>query len=185
MVCGDTPPLGGCIDGSVDEWVMCVGQWVGSCQITRNSINHTLIEIIQFSLKIFVLWRHPHPIPPTQLPTPLDYTQISNQFNRSWINWDNSILFEDLNSVESLELESCHITKNQINHNLIEIIQFFFEDFRFMESLMGGCVGGCVYGHFDIFWLLPKPPQPFTGLFFCIFVPYFTWHTIYLLFFII
>ena len=30
----------------------CVGQWVGSCQITRNSIIWKLIKIIQFCLKV-------------------------------------------------------------------------------------------------------------------------------------
>ena len=37
-----------------------VGQWVVSCQITKNQINLDLIEIIQFCLKISDLWRHPH-----------------------------------------------------------------------------------------------------------------------------
>ena len=41
----------------VDGWV---GSWVGSCQITKNLINLELIEIIQFCLKIYDLWRHPH-----------------------------------------------------------------------------------------------------------------------------
>ena len=56
----------------------CVGHGVGSCQITKNRINHNLIEIIQFCLKIYDFWRHLHPIPPTQLPTPLEYSQISH-----------------------------------------------------------------------------------------------------------
>ena len=56
----------------------CVGQWVGSCQITKNSIIRKLIKIIQFCLKVFVFCLHSHPIPPTQPPIPLDYTQISN-----------------------------------------------------------------------------------------------------------
>ena len=38
-----------------------MGQWVGSGQITKNLINLDLIEIIQFCLKIYDLWRHPHP----------------------------------------------------------------------------------------------------------------------------
>ena len=153
-------------------WVgYCVGQWVGSCQITRNSINHTLIEIIQFSLKIFVLWRHPHPIPPTQLPTPLDYTQISNQFNRSWINWDNSILFEDLNSVESLELESCHITKNQINHNLIEIIQFSLKILDlWSHSWVDVWVVVCmdILTFFDFYLNHLSPLQDYFSVFLCL-----------------
>ena len=38
--------MGGCMG-------YCVGQWVGSCQITRNSIIRKLIKIIQFCLKVF------------------------------------------------------------------------------------------------------------------------------------
>ena len=37
-----------------------MGQWVGSGHITKNQINLELIEIIQFSLKICDLLRHPH-----------------------------------------------------------------------------------------------------------------------------
>ena len=65
------PPMGGCMG-------YCVGQWVWSCQITRNSIIQKLIKIIQFCLKVFVFCLHSHQIPATQTPTPLDYTQISN-----------------------------------------------------------------------------------------------------------
>ena len=32
------------------QWV---GQWVGSCQITKYQINLDLIEIIQFCLKVY------------------------------------------------------------------------------------------------------------------------------------
>ena len=56
----------------------CVGQWVGTCQITRNSTIWKLIKIIQFCLKVFVFCLHSHPIAATQPPTPFDYTQISN-----------------------------------------------------------------------------------------------------------
>ena len=34
---------------------------MGPCQITKNQINLELIKIIQFCLKIYDLWRHPHP----------------------------------------------------------------------------------------------------------------------------
>ena len=34
---------------------------MGSCQITKYHINLYLIEIIQFCLKIYDLWRQPHP----------------------------------------------------------------------------------------------------------------------------
>ena len=36
-----------------------MGQWVDSCQISKSQINCDLIEIIQFCLKIYDLWRHP------------------------------------------------------------------------------------------------------------------------------
>ena len=36
-----------------------LGQWVGSCQISKNWINWDLIEIIQFCLKVYDLWWHP------------------------------------------------------------------------------------------------------------------------------
>ena len=37
----------------------CMGEWVGSGQMT-NLIKLELIDIIQFCLKIYDLWRHPH-----------------------------------------------------------------------------------------------------------------------------
>ena len=48
MICRDTPTKGGCVGGSV-------GQWVGSGQTTKNLINLDLIKMIQFSLKIYDL----------------------------------------------------------------------------------------------------------------------------------
>ena len=46
---------------------------------------------------------------------------------------------------------SGHITKNQINLDLIEIIQILFEDLRFVETspTMSGCMGGWVDGWFS------------------------------------
>ena len=38
-----------------------MGQWVGLGQMTYNLINLYIIKIIQFCLKIYDLWRHPHP----------------------------------------------------------------------------------------------------------------------------
>ena len=35
-----------------------MGQWVSSCQIIKNRVNCHLIEIIEFCLKIYDLWRH-------------------------------------------------------------------------------------------------------------------------------
>ena len=37
-----------------------MGQWVGSGHITKNRVNHEVIKIIQFCLKICDLLRHPH-----------------------------------------------------------------------------------------------------------------------------
>ena len=56
MIYRDTPTHGwvcGWIGGSV-------GQWVGSGHVTKYQINLDVIEIIQFCLKIYDLFRHPH-----------------------------------------------------------------------------------------------------------------------------
>ena len=37
-----------------------MGEWVGSCEITKYFINLDLVKLIQFYLKIYDLWRHPH-----------------------------------------------------------------------------------------------------------------------------
>ena len=88
MVCCNTPPLGGCMGG----WV---GQWVGSCQISKSQIFCYLIEKIEFCLKIFDLWKHPH----------------------IWVSlWVDYCVGQWVGS--------CQITKISINRNLIEIIQF-------------------------------------------------------------
>ena len=51
MVCRDTPT-----HGWVCGWLgWSVGQWVGFGQMTKNLISLDLIEIIQFSLKIYDL----------------------------------------------------------------------------------------------------------------------------------
>ena len=51
MVCRDTPTHGW-VCGWLGGWV---GQWVGLGQMTKNLISFDLIEIIQFSLKIYDL----------------------------------------------------------------------------------------------------------------------------------
>ena len=33
-----------------------MGQWVSLCQIIKNRVNHHLVEIIEFCLKIYDLW---------------------------------------------------------------------------------------------------------------------------------
>ena len=51
MICRDTPT-----HGWVCGWLGgLVGQWVGLGQMTKNLISFDLIEIIQFSLKIYDL----------------------------------------------------------------------------------------------------------------------------------
>ena len=51
MICRDTPPMG----GWVCQWSMGL-----SGEITNYLINLDIIEIIQFCLKIYDLWRHLH-----------------------------------------------------------------------------------------------------------------------------
>ena len=36
-----------------------MGQWVGSCQIIKNRVNHHLIEIIEICLKIMICGDNP------------------------------------------------------------------------------------------------------------------------------
>ena len=56
MICVDTPT-----HGWVDAWLGgWVASWVGSGQITKTRINFDVIEIIQFCLKIYDLWRNPN-----------------------------------------------------------------------------------------------------------------------------
>ena len=50
--------MGGWVVKWVNGWFS--GSMGGSGQITKNLINLDLIEIIQFSLKIYDLLRHPH-----------------------------------------------------------------------------------------------------------------------------
>ena len=47
----------GLVYGWFGRWV---SQWVGSCHITKNLIKLDVINIIQFCLKIYDLWGHPH-----------------------------------------------------------------------------------------------------------------------------
>ena len=72
-----------------------VDWWVGSCQITKIQINLDLIEIIQFCLNIYDLWRHLH----------------------LWVDVQVVVWMHKLMG------RSCHITSNQINLDLIGVIQ--------------------------------------------------------------
>ena len=47
------PPMGGCMDS-------CVDQWMGSGHIAKYRINLDIIEIIQFCLKFYDLLRCSH-----------------------------------------------------------------------------------------------------------------------------
>ena len=86
-----------------------MGQWVGSGHINKNQINLELIEIIQFSLKICDLLRHPHLWMGGCMGSCMDqwvngwvngrvngWDQVKPlKSNKSGPNRDNSILFED------------------------------------------------------------------------------------------
>ena len=92
------PWVGVWFGGWVGGWV---GWWVGSGQNTKNLKNVDWIKIIQFCLKIYHLWRHPHPWVGVWVVGWISGSMggvKSNdlQLNKSWPNRDNSILFEDL-----------------------------------------------------------------------------------------
>ena len=66
-----------------------VGEWVGSGQMT-NLIKLELIDIIRFCLKIYDLWRHPHPWVDGWVN---GWAHVKSlKYNKSWPNWDNSIM---------------------------------------------------------------------------------------------
>ena len=96
MICRDTPPMGG--------WLGVVGQWVsgsmgGSGEITNYLINLDIIEIIQFCLKIYDLWRHLH-------------------------LWVGVWVVGWMGGSVGQWVGSGHITKYRINLDLIKIIKF-------------------------------------------------------------
>ena len=71
----------------------------------QNSLSLELIEIIRFCLKILYLWTFLNsyrlklitPEPPTHLPHPQSWGNPNRKnYNNSWTNRDNSILFKDL-----------------------------------------------------------------------------------------
>ena len=132
MIFRDPPPMGGYVGRSV-------GQWLGSGQMTKNLINLDLIEIIQFYLKIIICRDTPtHGLVCGWMGGSMggvrSYYYISN---KSWPNWDNSILLEDLWFIDTPPpmdgwmygsvvqwVGSGHITKYRIKLELIKIIQF-------------------------------------------------------------
>ena len=92
--------------------------WVGSGQITKYLINHDLFKIIPFCLKLYDLWRHPHP--------------WVGLYVGGWVGqW----------------VGSGQITKYLINHDLIEIIPFclkLYDLWRHPHPWVGVYVGGWV-----------------------------------------
>ena len=88
MICRDTPTHGwvhGWFDGWVVQWVNGWGQI-----ITKYWINLDVIEIIQFCLKIYDLWRHPHPWVDGWVNGWADVKSLKS--NKSWPIQDNSII---------------------------------------------------------------------------------------------
>ena len=88
MICRDTPTHGwmhGWFDGWVVQWVNGWGQI-----ITKYWINLDVIEIIQFCLKIYDLWRHPHPWVDGWVNGWADVKSLKS--NKSLPNQDNSII---------------------------------------------------------------------------------------------
>ena len=127
----ETPcPRGGCMSWWLDEGL-------GSCQITKNGINLDIMEMIQFYVKIFDMWRL----------LPMGGWVGICQITKNGINLDimgeDSILCEDLWYVKTSNLGGwvglCQITKNGKNLDLIEIIDSVW---RFM-----------IYGDFSYLWV--------------------------------
>ena len=131
--------------------------------------------MIQFCLKIYDLWRHSHlwvSVWVVGWMNGLMGGVMSNHLisNKSWPNWDNSILCEDLWFVE---------TPSPLGGYLGVLIDgSFFWHFDFLlkppQSITGLfltvdilCISNN-FGHFLAFLL--KPPQPFTGLFLFLFL---------------
>ena len=67
----------------------CMGKCVGSGQMT-NLIKLELIDIIQFCLKIYDLWRHPHLWVDGWVNGWAHVKSLKS--NKPWPNWDNSIM---------------------------------------------------------------------------------------------
>ena len=115
----------------------------GTPGIGQNSITLELIKIFEFCLKIWNLWRIPHPWVDAWFGGWVDgwgawwWDQVKSlKFNKCWPNQDNSILFEDLWFVETPPpmggwldgsvgqwVVSGQMTKNLINLDLIKMIQ--------------------------------------------------------------
>ena len=98
-----------------------MGQWVSSRQIIKNRVNHHLIEIIEFCLKIYDLWTHSH----------------------LWIGvWVGGWVGQWVGSHQ--------IIKNRVNRHLIEIIEFCLKIYDLwthsphLDKCMGGWLGGSV-----------------------------------------
>ena len=132
----------------------CVCTYVGGTlsppptpRINQNSIALELIEIFQFRLKIWNLWRLPHPWVGGCMVWWVGgwvygWGQVKTlKILKFWLNQDNSILFKDLSFVEtpppmggcvggSMGGSVCQwvglgqVTNNWVNLDLIEIIQF-------------------------------------------------------------
>ena len=67
----------------------CMGQWVVSGQMT-SLIKPELIDIIQFCLKIYDLWRHPHLWVDGWVN---EWAHVKSlKSNKFCPNWDNSIM---------------------------------------------------------------------------------------------
>ena len=173
----------------------CMGQKVGSGQMT-NLIKLELINIIWFCLKIYNLLRHPYLWVDGCINGWAHVKPLKS--NKSWPNWDNSILFEDLWFVETpAPMGGCMGQKvgsgqmtNLIKLELINIIWFCLKIYNLLRHpylWVDGCINGwahvkplksnkswpnwdnSIMDILDILLdILLKPPQPFIGLFFLI-----------------
>ena len=119
---GTPPAMGG--------WL--VGSMGGSGEITNILINLDIIKIIQFCLKIYHLYRHPHP-------------------------WVGAWVVGWMGGSVGQWVGSGHITKYRINLDLIKIIQFsvkIYDLLRYPHLWVGVWVNGWVNGWGQVKWLI-------------------------------
>ena len=141
MICGDTP-----IYGWMYGWMG--RSIVGVMPITKNWINLDLIEIFQFCLKIYDLWRHLHLWMGVWVVGWVD----------GWVNW----WIDGWGYIKSVKLNKLWPNRNN---------QFNSEYLWFVEtpSPMGGYMGVLMDGSF--FWHLTSylnHLSPLQGYFFSI-----------------
>ena len=139
MICGDTPTY-----GWVYGWLGgCVGQWMGSGQITKNWINLDWLRYFNFVWKFMIC----------------EYT-----LTHGWVyEWLGGQLRSGQITKNGIDLDLIEI---------IQFCLKIYDLWRHPHLWVGVWVCWWMGHSFDIlrFDFLLKPPQPITGLFFIFFI---------------